>query len=316
MSHLKTSLLAAIVAVSTSGAFALDLTEEMRPTEEVAPLSINVGCGNLKKANCTEVVPRISVQLQPYNVGFEGAKSEGSVQSVIAVCSGKVQAAVAQLDAVIQVQGNGKVPCPTGINIVGPGLYPYYVRVIVAANSPYKSFSGLLGGKAIRISAGKKGSGGNVILENYFRADPDNRDKFTVDFSSVDEATGKLMSGQLDAILIADGPVSEEVNILSTKKDDQGKSAFRTINFDPPRSFFGARSLDGRSPLYRWAKIIVPGWFSNNIDTVQVNAVFVMGAKFYRDNEKRLDGLDAGIVNALAGIREAVHAPAGWKPTE
>jgi len=314
MKILKTTFFSAFFAVSTSGAFALDLTEDMKSTDEITPLSFDVGCGNLKKANCTEVVPRINTQLQQYNITVSGAKSQGSIQSLEAICKGKVAAAVAQLDAVLQVVNNGKTPCPVGINVVGQGIYPYYVRVIVPNDSPFKKFSRMLEGKA-RISAGGKGSGGNVIMDNYFRASPDVRDHVTLDFSSVDEAMGKLSSGQLDAILIADGPMSEEVNMLTTKKDGQGKFAFRTINFDPPRTFFDLKSFDGRSPLYRWAKIKVSGWW-NDIDTVQVNAVWAMGGRFYRANESRLEGMDPAITNALAGIREAVQAPVNWKPTE
>lgn len=134
--------------------------------------------------------------------------SQGSVQNIDYVASGRADFTFAQADAVADYHG----PARSRLRAVAR-LYDDYAQLIVPAGSGVTSARGLRG---LRVGLGQPGSGVNLIARPILTAaglDPD-RDITAVP-AGIDTAPGMLRSGRLDAFFWSGGLPTGAVQTLS-----------------------------------------------------------------------------------------------------
>jgi uncharacterized protein len=134
--------------------------------------------------------------------------SQGSVQNIEYVASGRADFTFAQADAVADYRGAAR----SKLRAVAR-LYDDYMQLIVPASSPVRSAKDL---KGLRVGVGQAGSGVNLIARRLLTAaglDPD-RDVSAIP-AGIDTAPGMLEAGRLDAFFWSGGLPTGAVQTLT-----------------------------------------------------------------------------------------------------
>ncbi|PWI45174.1 TAXI family TRAP transporter solute-binding subunit [Streptomyces sp. ICBB 8177] len=157
--------------------------------------------GQLLGPVLAKYLPGVSVHLLP---------SQGSVQNVDYVASGRADFTFAQADAVADYHG----PQRSRLRAVAR-LYDDYMQLIVPAGSKVTSARDLRG---LRVGMGQAGSGVNLIAERLVRAAGLAPGKdFTAVPAGIDTAPGLLEQGKLDAFFWSGGIPTGAVQELASR---------------------------------------------------------------------------------------------------
>ncbi|MCQ4082940.1 TAXI family TRAP transporter solute-binding subunit [Streptomyces sp. RB6PN25] len=165
------------------------------------PTGVYQTYGQLLRGDLERDLPGVRVQLLP---------SQGSVQNLQYLTSGRADFTFAQADAVADYGGPGR----SGLRAVAR-LYDDYMQLVVPAGSRIGSARDLRG---LRVGVGQPGSGVNLIARRLLRAaglDP-GKDLTAVP-AGIDTAPGLLESGRLDAFFWSGGLPTVAVQDLAKR---------------------------------------------------------------------------------------------------
>jgi TRAP transporter TAXI family solute receptor len=159
--------------------------------------------GKLLRKDLDTDLPGVRVDLLP---------SQGSVDNVRRVATGKADFAIAAADAVADYQGAGKSRLRACAR-----LYDDYMQLVVPADSPINSVADLRGK---RVGIGQKNSGVNLITRRLLRAAGlDETKDLTARTAGIDESPGLLRDGKLDAFFWSGGLPTQAVTDLAKTMD-------------------------------------------------------------------------------------------------
>lgn len=178
------------------------------PSYPHRPISIATGVpdgvyeryGTLLKADLRTALPGVPVSL---------VHSEGSVDNIKRLVSGRADFTIAAADAVANYDGPGKDDLRACAR-----LYDDYMQLVVPRDSPVRSARDLRG---LRVGVGQAGSGVNLITRRLLAAAglDITRDIDAVPVG-IDHAPEMLLSGQLDAFFWSGGLPTAAIAAMST----------------------------------------------------------------------------------------------------
>ncbi|GAA1407580.1 TAXI family TRAP transporter solute-binding subunit [Kitasatospora putterlickiae] len=155
--------------------------------------------GKLLDAHLAKAMPGVRLELD---------NSEGSIDNLARVTSGRDDFAIATADSVAQYTGPGREKLRAIAR-----LYDDYLQLIVPAGSSVHSAADL---KGLRVGVGQSLSGVNLVTRRLLTAaglDPD-RD-ITPAFLGIGDAANRLRSGRLDAFFWSGGLPTSALTELS-----------------------------------------------------------------------------------------------------
>lgn len=145
--------------------------------------------GVMLKSDLRTALPGVQVNL---------THTEGSVDNIKRLVSGRADFTIAAADAVANYQGPGKSDLRACAR-----LYDDYMQLVVPRDSPVRSAVGLRG---LRVGVGQAGSGVNLITRRLLMAAGLNIDHDIKAFPvGIDTAPAMLLSGKLDAFFWSGG---------------------------------------------------------------------------------------------------------------
>jgi TRAP transporter TAXI family solute receptor len=156
--------------------------------------------GMLLQSDLRTALPGVTVTLQ---------HTEGSVDNIKRVASGRSDFTIAAADAVASYDGPGK----SGLRAVAR-LYDDYMQLVVPRDSPVHSIRDL---RHMTVGVGQADSGVNLITRRLFAAAgmTMNRD-VTAEPVGIDQAPAMLLDGRLDAFFWSGGLPTAAVSAMAT----------------------------------------------------------------------------------------------------
>ncbi|MGW5352657.1 TAXI family TRAP transporter solute-binding subunit [Streptomyces sp. NPDC004031] len=156
--------------------------------------------GMLLQGDLRTALPGVQVTLE---------HTEGSVDNIKRVASGRSDFTIAAADAVASYNGPGK----SRLRAVAR-LYDDYMQLIVPRDSPVRSIRDLRG---MTVGIGQADSGVSLITHRLFQAAGMNVDKdITAVPVGIDEAPAMLLGGRLDAFFWSGGLPTAAVTAMAT----------------------------------------------------------------------------------------------------
>ena len=153
------------------------------------PTGVYQRYGQLLRVDLEHDLPGVTVRL---------LASQGSVENIKDLTSGRADFTIAQADAVADYHGKGR----GDLRAIGR-LYDDYMQLVVPAGSKVRSARDLRG---MRVGVGQAGSGVNLIARRLLRAAGLNIDKdLTAVPSGIDTSPSLLQSHHLDAFFWSGG---------------------------------------------------------------------------------------------------------------
>jgi TRAP transporter TAXI family solute receptor len=171
-----------------------------------APLSFATGVANgvyekygmLLQSDLRTALPGVKVTLQ---------HTEGSVDNIKRVASGRSDFTIAAADAVASYNGPGK----SRLRAVAR-LYDDYMQLVVPSDSPVRSIRDL---RHLTVGVGQADSGVNLITGRLFAAAGMNMNKdVTAEPVGIDQAPAMLLDGRLDAFFWSGGLPTAAVSMM------------------------------------------------------------------------------------------------------
>ncbi|MFC4035101.1 TAXI family TRAP transporter solute-binding subunit [Streptomyces polygonati] len=178
------------------------------PSYPKAPISLATGVadgvydtyGVLLKSDLRTALPGVRVDLM---------HTEGSVDNIKRVASGRADFTIAAADAVASYQGPGKADLRACAR-----LYDDYMQLVVPRDSPVRSARDLRG---LRVGVGQAASGVNLITRRLLTAAGLDIDKDIRAFPvGIDQAPAMLLGGKLDAFFWSGGLPTAAVTAMAT----------------------------------------------------------------------------------------------------
>jgi TRAP transporter TAXI family solute receptor len=172
------------------------------------PLSFATGVANgvyekygvLLQSDLRTALPGVDVTLQ---------HTEGSVDNIKRVVSGRSDFTIAAADAVASYDGPGK----SRLRAVAR-LYDDYMQLVVPHDSPVKSIRDL---RHMTVGVGQADSGVNLITRRLFAAAGMDMNKdVTAEPVGIDQAPAMLLDGRLDAFFWSGGLPTSAVSAMAT----------------------------------------------------------------------------------------------------
>lgn len=156
--------------------------------------------GMLLKSDLRTDLPGVKVTLE---------HTEGSVDNIKRVASGRSDFTIAAADAVASYDGPGK----SGLRAVAR-LYDDYMQLVVPHDSPVRSIHDL---RHMTVGVGQADSGVNLITRRLFAAAGMDMNKdVTAEPVGIDEAPAMLLDGRLDAFFWSGGLPTAAVSAMAT----------------------------------------------------------------------------------------------------
>ncbi len=320
---MRYSAMAIVSCMLATTAQAQSLAERLAQQHpDAAPITIRVAAGVKTKGNYSQIVPIIAQQLASTNITVVPDESTGSFMSATGVCLGLDEAAIVQRDAASErahTSDRNAASCQGKYVSLGKPLYPYYGFWVVRADSPYSRVSGQIAsvreGQTLNVAAGEDGSGGQITLHNLLASDPRWHSAVHPTTDGASAALRMLRDKNIDAFFLMDDRSSAMIEqSIKGEVDARGRPVFKFLTINPPAKFFGQLDWTGRK-MYQ-PEQLTSGWFSR-IDTVSVDAVFIISRSWWRHDaasKQAVDALGHAIDTAEPAIRAATHTPAGWVP--
>ncbi|MER7706902.1 TAXI family TRAP transporter solute-binding subunit [Kitasatospora sp. NPDC097605] len=155
--------------------------------------------GKLLDAHLAKAMPGVRLELD---------NSEGSIDNLDRVTSGRDDFAIATADSVAQYTGPGREKLRAIAR-----LYDDYLQLIVPAGSPVHSAADL---KGLRVGVGQSLSGVNLVTRRLLAAAGLNPDRdISPAFLGIGDAANQLRTGQLDAFFWSGGLPTSALTELS-----------------------------------------------------------------------------------------------------
>lgn len=159
--------------------------------------------GMLLKSDLTTALPGVEVNL---------VNTEGSVENIARVASGRADFTIAAADAVADYQGPGK----NGLRACAR-LYDDYMQLVVPRNSKVRAAKDLRG---LRVGVGQSGSGVNLITRRLLAAAGlDIARDIKAYPVGIDQAPAMLLGHRLDAFFWSGGLPTAAVTAMATPVD-------------------------------------------------------------------------------------------------
>jgi hypothetical protein len=278
---------------------------------DYAPIPLNVACGELFRAPCAKILPKIATRTLLLGIDLKPVQSGGAVRAVAAVCQGEAAAAIVQRDVAAQI---GHQPsCLGRFDVVGKPLYPLYAVLVVKAAGPVRQLSDLHG----TVAVGQAGSGGQATLELLLGSDAAMKRNITLmtDDVDLDRALAGITDGSIDGYFAIESLDSDAMDRIRLKVDALGKPLYAFADVRPAVDFL--RTGDGQgSCLYRLTALDFGGPVP--VTTVSTDAVMVLGRAVRdahgRGGPRAFDALTSAIGGAGAAILADMRSPADWRP--
>ncbi|NUS17332.1 MAG: TAXI family TRAP transporter solute-binding subunit [Streptomyces sp.] len=178
------------------------------PSYPHRPLSFATGVANgvyekygmLLQGDLRTALPGVQVTLE---------HTEGSVDNIKRVASGRSDFTIAAADAVASYQGPGK----SRLRAVAR-LYDDYMQLVVPHDSPVRSIRDL---RHMTVGVGQADSGVNLITRRLFQAAGMDMSKdVTAEPVGIDQAPAMLLDGRLDAFFWSGGLPTAAVTAMAT----------------------------------------------------------------------------------------------------
>ncbi|MFR9673407.1 TAXI family TRAP transporter solute-binding subunit [Streptomyces sp. TR06-5] len=168
------------------------------------PTGVYQQYGTLLKERLARDDPELAVRLAP---------SQGSVQNLDMLLSGKADFTIAQADAVAAELAEQR-PGSAGLRAVAR-LYDDYMQLIVPANSPVRGATDLEG---LRVGLGEERSGVSLVAGRLLEAAGlDRENDLEAVPAGIDEMPGMLERGELDAFFWSGGLPTQAVENLAAR---------------------------------------------------------------------------------------------------
>jgi TRAP transporter TAXI family solute receptor len=204
------------------------------PSYPGQPISFSTGVRNgvyetyaeMLKTDLANDLPGVRVDLN---------RSQGSVENVERVATGKAGFAIAAADAVADYHGPGASRLRACAR-----LYDDYLQLVVPAGSAVKSAADLRGK---RVGIGQAGSGVNLVATRLLQAAGlSGSSDLKAEAVGIDKAPGMLRSGKLDAFFWSGGlptkAVADLAKVMAIKLVPLGDLADKLHNLDPNTSYY------------------------------------------------------------------------------
>ncbi|WP_225847407.1 TAXI family TRAP transporter solute-binding subunit [Streptomyces sp. HPF1205] len=181
------------------------------PSYPHRPISFATGVANgvyekygmLLKSDLTAALPGVEVNL---------LNTEGSVENIERVASGRADFTIAAADAVADYHGRGKSDLRACAR-----LYDDYMQLVVPRSSTVRAAKDLRG---LRVGVGQAGSGVNLITRRLLAAAGLDITKDIQAYPvGIDQAPAMLMGGKLDAFFWSGGLPTAAVTAMATPVD-------------------------------------------------------------------------------------------------
>ena len=178
------------------------------PSYPRSPISLATGVSNgvydeygkLLKRDLRTALPGVQVDL---------VRTEGSVDNIERVVSGRADFTIAAADAVANYNGPGKKDLRACAR-----LYDDYMQLVVPRDSKVKSARDLRG---LRVGVGEAGSGVNLITRRLLTAAGLNINKdIKAEPVGIDNAPAMLLNGELDAFFWSGGLPTAAVSTMAS----------------------------------------------------------------------------------------------------
>jgi TRAP transporter TAXI family solute receptor len=206
--RLRRALQTALAAASVLALLLWWLPPSSGPSYPRAPLFFATGVANgvyekygmLLQGDLRSALPGVQVNLQ---------HTEGSVDNIKRVASGRSDFTIAAADAVASYQGPGR----SRLRAVAR-LYDDYMQLVVPRDSDISSIRDL---RHLRVGVGQADSGVNLITRRLFTAAGMDMGKdVTAEPVGIDQAPAMLLSGRLDAFFWSGGLPTAAVTAMAT----------------------------------------------------------------------------------------------------
>jgi uncharacterized protein len=168
------------------------------------PTGVYQQYGTLLKQRLERDVPGLTMRLEP---------SQGSVQNIDMLISGKADFTIAQSDAVAAYRARGGAKA--GSLRAVARLYDDYLQLIVPAGSPVSGTRDLEG---LRVGMGEARSGVSLVAGRLLKAAGlDREDDIETVPAGIDEMPDMLVRGELDAFFWSGGLPTGAIEQLATR---------------------------------------------------------------------------------------------------
>jgi hypothetical protein len=304
-------MLAAAIGLTTGAREQGNPDDRAAAPLDFAPVVLHVACGELFKAPCGKVLPRIAARTAQAGLDLKPVQSGGALDTAATVCQGQAAAAIVPRDAIAQLAH--QPACLGRYDAVGRPLYPYYAFLVVRAGAPFRSLNDLASGRT--IAAGPEGSGGQITLGFLLRSNAAWQQAITVTNDDAATALNRIADGSLDGLFAMATLDSELIDRVRLREDARGKPMYTFIDIRPGADFWRAGDGAGHC-LYRLTALDFGG--PAPVTTVSGDAVLMLGRGF-RDTHARsgplaADALASAIDASQAGILGDLKSPGDWRP--
>lgn len=225
MKYVMTTLASTTVLFTALSAVYAEEPAKTEPAkaEAVKTQEIKIGAGNVAGEYAKTIVPAISNALKAHGYTAVAEASAGSQENIDNVLSGKVPAALVQLDVVAKSVQEGKQDLVVLGKIAPEAL-------LCAAGAKIKSYDDLTDSKrpAINVSVGEEKSGTVYTMEYLMKLDPKLNIKLEPSKESTDAELNRLASGNREMVCFVMMPNSH--NEMIKKVADSKELHFIDIN--------------------------------------------------------------------------------------
>lgn len=307
-------LLIAVIGLTTGAREQGTPHQPLRDPVDYAPITVHVACGELYRAPCGKVLPRIAARTARSGLDLRPVESGGSLAAAAAVCQGQTAAAIVPRDAIAQLAH--QPACQGRYDVVGRPLYPYYAFLVVRDDAPFRSLDEMASdGRRREIAAGAEGSGGQVTLEFLLRSNPAWQRAIAVTGDDAVTAFDRIAGGSIDGFFTTEALDSDLIDQVRLRADGQGKPLYRFIDVSPGTDFFRVGDGGGHC-VYRLTALDFGG--PSPVTTVSVDAVLMLGRGFRdahaRSGPRASDALASAIEYTQAAILVDMKSPGDWRP--
>jgi hypothetical protein len=291
------AVIAALLAFAARPGAQGVLDDRLRGQLDNAPLTLEVGCGELNDVPCARILPALNQRTEPSGVLLKPSGPQSFPRALSDVCEARAAAAIVPRDVMVR-----SVPCPEGMEVVGKPLFPVYGFLVVPASAGFRGLSDLTGdGAPILV---------DVDGEAMWNALSVTRAAWTRDIEVTEDgfepALRQLLKGSADAYFTVMPLNGGLMARLRTAAGANGRPLYGVIDL----------RMANVPCVYRPAMLEFSA--TKTLATLSADAVLVLGRSFRAAHAR--GGPPAGdvLVSALDSARETIQTamavPRDWRP--
>ena len=273
------------------------LDERLRGQLDNAPLTLEVGCGELNDAPCARILPAINRRTEASGIQVKPSGPQSFPRGLADVCEARSAAAIVPRDLLVR-----PMPCPEGMEVVGKPLFPVYGFLVVPAAGGFRGLGDLKGeGAPILVDID-----GEAMWNALSVTQPAWRREIEVTEDGFEPALRQLLKGSADAYFTVMPLNGGLMARLRSAIGANGRPLYTVLDL----------RMSGMPCVYRPA--LLEFGAGGTVTTLSADAVLVLGQGFRAAHARGGPPVGDVLAPALDGVRDAIQTamavPRDWRP--